>query len=665
MSCRLSLFGPPALLNEAGRPIPVPAKTFALVAYIILSGGGAPVSRGSLRRFLWPNSDAKTAAANLRKFLLRVRERQELYGFELIRCEHNHVELAASAVIDLAQFLKTISGPDTADLVSLCEIFRGDLLEGMEWEEAESNEWMALQRTKLCDLFVGVVASRLEPIEPTADRIPLRIAARRLVEVDPYNETGHRALMLLFSEAGEPARVRDVYRRLEQRLREELEVDPDTVTVELYHSLSPHCAPAKVSPPPSEPERRPAALQRAPFAEALVPQSSNAASERSGAPKITILPPLVLNGADFRQQVAISLIEDVTINLCRFRALSVVAPHTAMELSAGGKKNLISAYGIDYAVETQLQSRAGEPWLSVKLLDAPSRRIVWTEQYDLNRAQTVQSYRSLSTQILSSLVERVERTELMRGERAQNPTAYHLYLVGQRFLHTLDLPNIRRARRAFKTALSVAPEFVPTLSGLARTLRLEWVLLARGDPDLLVEAERLADRAVELDPDDARGYRELGACKLYVGEFDECLDAFGKAEMRNPQFADLLIDFGDALTHACEPAEGLQKIERAIELNPLCPDQYWWAAGGANFHLHKYEDAIRCIQSMHDQTPAYRLLAASWARLGERERAGQYVQKVMDVHPDFSVASWLTILPIRDLKYERDYEQGLREAGFD
>jgi hypothetical protein len=70
------------------------------------------------------------------------------------------------------------------------------------------------------------------------------------------------------------------------------------------------------------------------------------------------------------------------------------------------------------------------------------------------------------------------------------------------------------------------------------------------------------------------------------------------------------------------------------------------------------------MQSMRDQTPAYRLLAASWARLGEREQAAEYVRKVMEVHPDFSVSSWLTILPIKDRHYERDYEQGLREAGF-
>ena len=70
------------------------------------------------------------------------------------------------------------------------------------------------------------------------------------------------------------------------------------------------------------------------------------------------------------------------------------------------------------------------------------------------------------------------------------------------------------------------------------------------------------------------------------------------------------------------------------------------------------------MQRMRDQTPAFRLLAASWARLGEREQAADYVRRVLEIHPDFTVNAWLSILPVRDPLYEQDYADGLREAGF-
>ncbi len=665
MVCRLSLLGPPRLLDNQGSLISVPAKAYALIAYLVLTSRGEPATRASLRQFLWEDSDPKAAATNMRKFLSRVVERQEKFGFELIRSRRDHVELAKTIQIDLAEFLRIVSHRSSADLVTLCDIYRGDLLEGCELEGTEVQDWLIVQRANVRDAFVSAIANSIEPPDSGADRVAVRIAARRLLEVDPYNEVGHRALMRLFAEEGEPARIRDIYLSLTQRLSEDLGVEPDQTTTELFHAL----LPARTSPPAAAAGR---AMRSLPSPTRFIPkeqdaesvQEDTAAPSRTGVPKITILPPPLIAGQEYRHQIATSLIEDVTINICRSRTFSVVAPHTALQLSVSGKTALFKTFGVDYAIETQLQNRGGEFWLAVKVLNAVSREITWTEHYAFDQEPAARHYRELSMRIFTSVVDKVERVEIANFDTEQKASAYHLYLSGQRYLRQLDLPNVRRARRAFRAAMGVCPDFVPGVSGLARTLRLEWVLLARGDPDLLVEAERLAARSIDLDPDDARGYRELGACTLYSGRFDESLQALGDAELRNPQFADLLMDYGDALTHACEPGTGLEKINRAIELNPLCPDQYWWAAGGANFHLQNYVEAIRCIERMQDQTPAYRLLAASYAMLGQKDRASEFVRETMEFHPDFKVSDWLSILPIRRPEYARHYEDGLRQAGF-
>jgi tetratricopeptide (TPR) repeat protein len=232
-------------------------------------------------------------------------------------------------------------------------------------------------------------------------------------------------------------------------------------------------------------------------------------------------------------------------------------------------------------------------------------------------------------------------------------------------MRVLDLPSIRRARRAFKAAFSACSDFVPAISGLARSYQLEWLLLARGDSELLGEAARLAKRALEIDPDDARGHRELGICHAYAGRFDESLTALAAGEQRNPQHADLLNDFAEALVHACEPALALEKIGQAIDLNPLCPDQYWWAAAGANYQLERYAEAVSCMEHMQDQTPALRLLAASWGMLGNRERAAGYALLTKETHPDFRIDSYLSVVPFRDPRIIQRYKEGLRAAGFD
>jgi tetratricopeptide (TPR) repeat protein len=203
------------------------------------------------------------------------------------------------------------------------------------------------------------------------------------------------------------------------------------------------------------------------------------------------------------------------------------------------------------------------------------------------------------------------------------------------------------------------------MSGLARTFHLEWLLLARRDAGLLDTAVRLAERAVEMDPADGRGHRELGVAQLYGRRFDESLMALAAAEHSSPRHADVLADYADTLLHASDPMEGVERIEAAIALNPICPDDYWWTAGGAYYLVENYAKSVDSLSRMTDQRPAGRLMAASLAMLGERIEARRYVRRVKEEHPDFRVDAWLSIVPFRDPRRRDHYEEGLRLAGFE
>jgi DNA-binding SARP family transcriptional activator/TolB-like protein len=661
MTYRLSLFGPPTLRDGGGIPASVPEKTFPLVAYLLLSARGGFANRAPISAFLWETADTNLAATNLRSLLARIRDRQRQLGFAVIQDDRGPVRLVRSSVrIDLMRFLEVVSQDRAQDISELSGLYSGDLLEHFASLGSEYDHWLQLQRSTLRDTFVRAVSARLEPADETLDPLTIMHAAQRVIEADPYNEVACRALMRIRGRESRPAQVAEYFYALQARLSHDLGVKPAQQTIELFNTLTP--------PRPSQPAR--AANSPDETDSALIGARSLPGSPipglavRIGAPRITILPPPGVAHPDYHHQLAHSLIEDVTLGLCRSNTFSVVAPYTARELSNSGKRDLFATFGIDYAVETRLQNRGGERWLSIKLIDARTREILWPGQVRFDRAHLAEDYRLLSAQILSSLTDKIESIELARYDVEQDATAYHMYLRGQRWAGMLDLPHVRRARRAFKATVASFPDFVPALSGAARTYQLEWVLTARGDQDLLTEAARFASRSIEVDPEDARGFRELGACNLYAGHFDDSLAMMAEAERRNPQFADLLLDFGDALTHAGQAAEALKKITKATVLNPLAPDYYWWTAAGAKYFLHEYSDAIKFIERMRDQTPAFRLLAACWARLGERDLAVEYVRKVLEIHPAFSVRSWLSILPIRDPQYEKDYEDGLREAGF-
>ena len=126
---------------------------------------------------------------------------------------------------------------------------------------------------------------------------------------------------------------------------------------------------------------------------------------------------------------------------------------------------------------------------------------------------------------------------------------------------------------------------------------------------------------METDPNDARGYGELGYVRLYQKEHDRSIAAYERALALNPNEANILAEMGDALAHAGRPEEALPYIQKAISLNPFYPDQYLWAMADAYMRMREFEKAIGCVQRMNNPALGARILACCYAHLGQMTQA--------------------------------------------
>ncbi len=304
------------------------------------------------------------------------------------------------------------------------------------------------------------------------------------------------------------------------------------------------------------------------------------------------------NAADPMEQLAASLVDDITIGLCRLRTLSVVAPYTSSRVVAESAidsfPRLSEQFGVNYAVDSKIVRRDGFCFLSVKLVDVATQEIVWAEKQKFDYVLPEQQYSQLSIRIILSVVSRHRevgtRSLQQAASRIRMPTTG--ISIGKREIDKFDLPKLRQARQSFKNALTASPDFVPALSGIARTMQKEWLMLARSEKDILLEGEQVAKRAAPADPDDERPLRELGTISMYLGKFDDSLEYFDQGESINPQHADLLADYADALTHYGWLDQAVEKINQAIAHNPLAPDYYYWVGAGALHSLERHTEAV-------------------------------------------------------------------------
>ncbi|MGZ2455178.1 tetratricopeptide (TPR) repeat protein [Rhizobium anhuiense] len=377
-------------------------------------------------------------------------------------------------------------------------------------------------------------------------------------------------------------------------------------------------------------------------------------------PRLVLLPPTSKH-ADAGLALASALIEDVTIELCALRNISIVAPHTAGQIRRDSEKaTVVARHSIAYLLDT----RFSDEGLFAQLIYFPTDEIIWAHRFVMTPDTLPRQRRLIAQQLTLSVARELAEKEEERLRFEANPEAYHAYLVGSSLMSKLTLPHIRRARKAFKQSLSHKADFSPSFTGLARTFTSEWLVTAQGNNELLHLAEQNALRAIERDPASAAGHRELGVTKLYLGDVDASVAALHLAEELSPHFADVIYSHADTLVHASRPGDALAKIQRAISLNPIAPDAYLWCAAGASFFLEQYEEAIAYVEAMKDKAPAHRIAAASCAMIGDRKRALFHRQRAESINPVFDVEKWLAIVPFKEQWQKELYREGLLRAGF-
>ncbi|MGO8090485.1 peptide antibiotic resistance protein [Rhizobium leguminosarum] len=612
----LQTFGDLRLIEANGDPVRYPIKGLLMMAHLY-AGASHELSRYELAQFLWNDVESELARLNLRKLLSRIREtdggRAEIpFDFTATTVRLN--TQAVSSDLDIFR----AGGSPLERLNAITELTQRGFIGNIKPATKLIDAWIRAQRdAQALQLRQALLDALPDAQKPGAAR-SISGAALQILERDPNDE-----------------QVRALLHRLSggSSLSERLPNGDGHARVQVKRSEAGGETTADI-------ER----VSQAPLI----------------LPRLVLLP-LTSKHADAGLALANALIEDVTIELCALRNISIVAPHTAGQIRRDSEKAAVVArHSIAYLLDTRLS----EEGLFAQLVYFPTDEIIWANRFTMTPDILPRQRRLIAQQLTMSVARELAENEEERLRFEANPEAYHAYLVGSSLMSKLTLPHIRRARKAFKQSLSHNADFSPSFTGLARTFTSEWLVTAQGNNELLHLAEQNALRAIERDPASAAGHRELGVTKLYLGDVDASVAALDLAEQLSPHFADVIYSHADTLVHASRPGDALAKIRRAISLNPIAPDAYLWCAAGASFFLEQYEEAIAYVEAMKDKAPAHRIAAASCAMIGDRKRALFHRQRAESINPVFDVEKWLAIVPFKEDWQKELYREGLLKAGF-
>jgi tetratricopeptide (TPR) repeat protein len=187
---------------------------------------------------------------------------------------------------------------------------------------------------------------------------------------------------------------------------------------------------------------------------------------------------------------------------------------------------------------------------------------------------------------------------------------------------------------------------------------------------MMEQAGELAERAIVLDPFDARGLTIAGHVRAYLHRrLREAVALHERALSLNPNLAMAWALSAIAYAYMGDPEEAERRNNRYKRLSPLDPHAFFFDAFFILIHLLKrdYESATAVGRAVSEMNPSfsatYKPYLAALGHLGRTQEAAVVRRRLLAIEPDFTVERFVATSPLERESDRDHYAQGLRLAG--
>ncbi|WP_146101514.1 BTAD domain-containing putative transcriptional regulator [Rhodopila globiformis] len=646
--------------------LPAGRKTRALLAMIALANP-RPVLRGRLAEQLWSRRPEEQARASLRQEVHRLLDALAPAGSDVVVVTRDQISLRPGAVwIDVEEVIRA-----SADQPASLALLDGDLLEDLDGIDPNFDAWLNTERESLRDRARGIAESMLKAeLEPEA----AIAAAQRLLAIDRAHEGAWRALMRAHAARGERGLAVQAYDRCRAVLADLMDAAP---SVETQHLLNAIRGPSHTRLPARPPQ--PAEDPEPPPPEAIPSPPPTRGPERSGTRggvHIGVMPFRLAGVADEDAHLASGLADEITLALARFRWLFIVSSNSLGRFAAEQRDEaaIRRELGLDFLLDGTVQRFGGTIRANLRLLDLRAgNQIVWAQRFD----RPADDLLSLQDEIAAEVVAQIDpEILLIEAKRSTNrshvdATAYDLMLRAIPLMNRMERDAFLRAGQLLEDAITLEPDYAAAYAWYAYwhifLVGQDW---AADAPAVMRAAGELAERAIVLDPHDARGLSISGHVRAFLHRrLDEAKALHERALALNPNLAMTWALSAVTYAYAGDPEEAEQRAKRYKKLSPMDPHAFFFDAFFVLVHLMKrdYQAAVDTGRSVSQLNPSfsasYKPYLAALGHLHRDQEAETIRNRLLAIEPDFTIERFLDVTPMEREADRLHYAEGLRLAG--
>lgn len=374
------------------------------------------------------------------------------------------------------------------------------------------------------------------------------------------------------------------------------------------------------------------------------------AEERSlpSGPRIAVIPFKDLGGSTDDAFFSDGLTRDINAHLSKFSNLFVIAPAagTPYRDNADCKRirdDLLADYILTGTVRRSLdQIRVTTAFTDARTcrqLDAPG-----PFDRDLSLSNVLDIQLEIATKVaaeIGSADAPLFNAEVQRAIRRKAPDdlqAYECVLLSYWFYETFAPERHSRARACLERALKTDTDYSLGWSRLAVSY-IESKKYAIDTPQDWAGLSREAvNRAIDLDPDNPDAYYALAILSQMLGEDKAVFRNFAERAIElNPNDAFVLADLGTWIAYTGAWERGKELVTRAKLLNPN--HQSWWDWIWVLHHYlnGEYKDArdVALKVNLPNNYIIQAALTAAYGMLGESGKASEALAHLLEIRPDY------------------------------
>jgi TolB-like protein len=263
---------------------------------------------------------------------------------------------------------------------------------------------------------------------------------------------------------------------------------------------------------------------------------------------------------------------------------------------------------VDAIMSGRLAQRGDDLTISVELIDARTRKLIWAEQYDRKMADLLATQREIATTITQKLELKLSGNDAkgITKKYTDSSEAYQLYLRGRYAFGKRTKDEMLKAVEYFEQAIKLDPKFALAYARIAETYGSMPAYPYMAPKEAFPPAKAAAQKALEIDPTLSEAHTFLAYCLIiYDWNWAEGERSFKRAIELDPNNSAAHFRYGQIyLMPVRRFDEGIAEIKRGLELEPLDMNM-GGSLASAYFFAGRKDEALEQARRVHDVEPTH------------------------------------------------------------